>query len=229
LGPYCFQNDQWGRAKAISGYDQCLLQRHSSGAFEWGWSWNWPGVDSHGFGQPGIVYGWKPWAGGRPTDPRFPLRVSRVEHLHIDYAVEQTGVGRHQLLLMFWLLHSPTRSFDPDPYLISSELVVKLCCSVELGGCHVNHPVRIGNDTYDLWLDSDSKEVRLEPWPAWVLHGREGREEGRFDAKAMLDLLVNRGGVSPNDWIGSIDFGNAVLGGSGTTWVRKFEIHCTAR
>jgi len=73
-GPYRFNNNQWGRDKAKGKAEQCLLTRELAGHIERGWTWNWPGFDATVFAYPEIEFGWKPWSGGKSTDP-----VSRCE------------------------------------------------------------------------------------------------------------------------------------------------------
>jgi hypothetical protein len=92
-GPYRYENDVWGHSKAQGGFEQCLLQRTVQGRQEHGWSWNWPGYEPSVFAYPEIVFGWRPWSGGKPTDPRFPLKLASIEQLSLHYHVETEATG----------------------------------------------------------------------------------------------------------------------------------------
>jgi hypothetical protein len=39
-----------------------------------------------------------------------------------------------------------------------------------------------------------------------------------------LRYLLQKGLISANEYIATVEFGNEISGGSGTTWVKKYEV-----
>src|SRR5664279_297718 len=117
--PYRYENNQWGSGKAHGVFEQCLLERDGpGGGTERGWSWLWPGQDPSVFAYPEIVFGWKPWTGGRSSDPRFPLKISAMQHLVIRYDVETNATGSYNLAPEVWLIRNRSSAGAQNPALI---------------------------------------------------------------------------------------------------------------
>lgn len=222
-GTHLLVDNQWGRARAEGGYDQCLLTRQRAGNTEIGWTWNWPGHHDKGFAIPEIIVGWKPWAGGYPTDPRFPLPLTRIQHLRVDFDVELAALGSCDLVLNLWLIQDLPRGGMADPGLISTEIMVALDHSDAVPRSRFAERIELGGEQYDLWLGSEW-QGRLEPWPVITLRRCERSTAGSFDVKALFAALTQHGHIAASDWLGSVEFGNVIFGGQGTAWVRRFDV-----
>jgi hypothetical protein len=48
--------------------------------------------------------------------------------------------------------------------------------------------------------------------------------QGIIDIPAFMRVLVDKNLIDPNQYIATIEFGNEVSGGTGTTWIQHFEI-----
>ena len=56
------------------------------------------------------AFRWKPWLGGRPTDPRFPVALRAIRRLHVDFDVELQAQGTYNLMLNLWFVRELPRS-----------------------------------------------------------------------------------------------------------------------
>src|SRR5450432_4180465 len=121
--PYKYENNQWGSGKEHGKFEQCLLERAVSGHTERGWSWAWPGQDSSVFAYPEIIFGWKPWTGGRSSDHRLPLKLSQMQHLAIHYEVETNATGSYNLAPEVWLIRARSAAGAANPSLITAEIM----------------------------------------------------------------------------------------------------------
>lgn len=230
VGPYKYENNIWGIDKA-RGFtpDQCLLRRNKEGRSEIGWTWNWPGYDPTVFAYPQIMFGWKPWSGGKPSDARFPLKVSAMQGLSLEYEVETQAEGSYNLAPEIWLTSSGKWTEQPNPTLITTEIMFWM--DYQQGavpaGKVVDQPV-LGGVRYELFkADNIGDRGDGRGWTLYSFRSPTRQLAGRIPIDALLRYMVEKGLVSADEYIASVEFGNEVVGGSGTTWVRKFEVQVT--
>jgi hypothetical protein len=48
--------------------------------------------------------------------------------------------------------------------------------------------------------------------------------KGTLDLPAFMRMLVKENLIDPNQFIATVEFGNEVSGGTGTTWIKHFEV-----
>ena len=225
-GPYKYENNQWGHDKSAGEFEQCLLERQVAGRTQLGWTWHWPGHDPSVFAYPQIIFGWKPWSGGNPTDPRFPMRVADVQHIVMRYAVETEASGSYNLAPEIWLTESGEWSTAPNPKLISAEIMFWMDYQGEArpAGDIVDRP-RLGELAYELWkMDEIGDKGDGTGWTIYTFKSPRIQRRGSIEIHTLLGYLVEQGHVSADHYVASIEFGNEIMGGSGTTWVEQFEL-----
>lgn len=219
---YC--DEQWGRARCLGGYDQCLLSRSNDGQTQLGWTWNWSGFAQKGYALPEIVMGWKPWLGGRPTDPRFPIALSAIRHLHVDFDVALCAQGTYNLMLNLWFIHALPRDLHAAHELISAELMLDLDYSEDVPRQQFVESFELDGVAHELWFGHDSEGPRIEPWPAITVARSRRTTRGTADLGGLLQRLVQHGRLDPSHYLASIEFGNFVFGGEGQAWVNTFQV-----
>lgn len=225
-GPYKYENNVWGSKKAKAAFEQCLMRRKVGSGFEYGWRWNWPGYDNTVFAYPQILFGWKPWSGGTPTDARFPLRVGDVQHLSIHYDVETEASGSYNLAPEVWIIEGSGASADPDPKRITTEVMfwMDYVEGAIPAGTVIDTPTLDGV-TYELYKqDSIGDKGDGTGWALLSFKSPKVQHRGTISVHTLLDHLVRKGLVRPDEYVASVEFGNEVMGGSGTTWVKRFEV-----
>lgn len=230
VGPYRFNNNQWGSSKAKGKAEQCLLSREVGRGTERGWSWNWPGFDASVFAYPEIEFGWKPWSGGKSTDPRFPMKVDELPGLALHYEVETVAEGSYDLAPEVWLINGSGPFDAANPKSITTEVMfwVDYAEGARPAGEVIEKPTIDGTE-YELWkADSIGKEANGQGWRLLSFKSTTIRRKGTLPIRTLLRHLLALGLVNPNDYLGSIEFGNEVMGGSGTTWVKRFDVQVGA-
>jgi len=225
-GPYRFNNNQWGRKKARGGAEQCLLTREVAGHSERGWTWNWPGVDPTVFAYPEIEFGWKPWSGGKSTDRRLPVKIADLPPLLLSYEVETVADGSYDLAPEVWLMSGPGPFEAADPKSITTEVMfwMEYAGDARPAGEVIEHTQLDGID-YELWnADSIGQDANGKGWRLLSFKSQQIRRKGALPIHTLLKHLVDLHLVNPNDYLGSVEFGNEVMGGTGTTWVKRFDV-----
>lgn len=226
-GPYRYENNQWGSGKAQGPFEQCLLKRTLNGKQERGWSWSFPGTDSSVFSYPEIVFGWKPWTGGKTTHPSLPMRVGDFKKLTLIYEVESQITGSYNLAPEVWLTNRNVRNGPPAPSSITAEVMFWMDSGgvAKPGGAPVARPV-VNGETYELWsLDGAAGDASTSArWRLLSFKRESPLLKGVIDIPAFMRVLVEERLIDPNHYIATVEFGNEVMGGTGTTWVKHFEV-----
>lgn len=226
--PYTYENNQWGSGKEHGKFEQCLLERDVAGRTERGWTWVWPGQDSSVFAYPEIIFGWKPWTGGRSSDHRFPLRIRDMQHLAIQYEVETEATGSYNLAPEVWLTSARSGAGVANAALISAEIMfwVEAAGVAQPAGTVVDRPVVAGT-TYELWQLDHAGDNGAGGWRLLSFKTPTTVRAGTVPVDELLRYLVQKNLVSADHFVASVEFGNEISGGTGTTWVKKFAVEVT--
>jgi hypothetical protein len=222
-----YENNQWGRGKAQGPFEQCLLKRTVDGKKQRGWTWSFPGTDRSVFSYPEIVFGWKPWTGGKSTHPALSTRVGDFKKLTLIYDVESEATGSYNLAPEVWIINRDVHSAPAAPSAIRAEVMFWVDSGgvSQPGGSPVGNPV-VNGQAYELWnqdgavgdgASGASWRLLSFKWPSRQL-------KGSIDIPAFMRVLVDAKLIDPNHYIATIEFGNEVCGGTGTTWVKHFEV-----
>jgi hypothetical protein len=225
-GPYKYENNQWGKKKAKGKFEQCLLKRTVEGRTEVGWTWNWPGHDPSVFAYPEIIFGWKPWSGGKPSDSRFPLKVGDIQHLAMHYTVETEASGTYNLAPEIWLTRSGQWSAEPNPRLITAEIMFWMDYKdgARPAGRVIDEPT-IDGIKYELWKADNIGD--MGDGKGWVLYSFKSpiiQHQGSISIHTLLRHMIEKQLVRADEYVASVEFGNEVMGGTGTTWVKRFQV-----
>ena len=226
-GPYRYENNQWGSGKSQGRFEQCLLKRTVNGKQERGWTWNFPGTDSTVFSYPEIIFGWKPWTGGKTTDEHLPARVSQLKKLTLIYEVESEITGSYNLAPEVWITKRSVKDGPAAPSAITAEVMFWMDYGgvAQPGGSIVGNPV-VGGETYELWKQevANGSGASSASWRLISFKRSTPLLKGTLDIPAFLKVLVDQGLIDPNHYVATVEFGNEVTGGTGTTWVKHFEV-----
>lgn len=224
-GRYRYENNVWGSNKAQGKFQQCLLTRERDGKKEIGWTWNWPGLDPSVFAYPEVIVGWKPWSGGASTDPRFPIRVSEVKTLALEYEVETNVTGSYNLAPEIWLTEAGA-SPAANPKSITTEVMFWMDYTegARPAGSVIDH-VELNGVSYELWREASiGADANGKGWQLLSFKSPERQLKGRIDIAALLRHLTTSKLASTSDYVASVEFGNEVMGGTGTTWIKHFDV-----
>jgi hypothetical protein len=226
VAPWRYTNDQWGADKAQGAYEQCLLTRETPDGQQIGWTWSWPGFDPSVYAYPSATFGWKPWAGGTSTDARFPMRLGELVTLDLAYDVETEAEGAYNLGAEIWLTRAAPTSAAADPSIITHEVMFWLQHedSQPPAGSVIDEPT-LGGTRYELWKEANiGADANGQGWSILSFKTSDPRSQGQLPIHVFVEYLIDQGELSPDEYLASVEFGNELSGGSGTTWVERLEI-----
>jgi len=225
-------NNTWNQAAAGSrAWSQCLQQRGSGSTLQLGWTWRWPDDGTQVFAYPEIVIGAKPWDAGPGNDARFPRRVADTHHLAVSYDVQTTRSGNSNLALSIWLIRTPQVAAVPVIDDITTEIMVWTDYSAAMvsndGSTQKRGEISVGGRVWEVWAAESWGDASNGTSHRWTFVTYVAKTTGTtvsVDAKAFLDDAVARGLASADHYVASVELGNEIASGSGSTWVRALSV-----
>ncbi len=224
-------NNVWNKqAIGDAPYKQCIVARESANGKEYGWAWSWPMDSNTVVAYPETVIGWKPWAGGVSTDKRLPIRIDAIETLRLSYDIETDSNATHNLATSIWLTRSGKTGLFPRPDDISTELMIWTDdTGFSPGGEYVGD-VTIDDLGFEIWWGKDwgdNSGTVSNRWSYIAYRAKTRTRSTTLDIKKILQDAVNRGMISAEHYVPSIEVGNEVINGTGETWIRSLtlEVH----
>ena len=143
------------------------------------------------------------------------------------------GLNAWQLLASYnlapevWLIRERSGAGQANSSLISAEVMfwVEAAGVAQPAGTIVDHP-QVNGVTYELWQQDGAAGSGSGPtWRLLSLKTATTQRAGIIPIADLLRYLVKKGLVSADHYVASVEFGNEISGGRGTTWVKKFAVH----
>ena len=224
-GPYVYENNQWGKAKARGPFSQCLLRRTVDGVPQHGWTWDWPGFDASVFAYPEVIYGWKPWSGGRSTDPKLPMKVTDIQTMKMIFDLDLQASGGYNLAPETWLTSTGEASARPAPDRITTEVMFWLDHSRTQPAGEFLEKLTVDGCDYQLWkLDNMGDTGNGKGWTYYAFMSATAQNKGTLDIRKFVQYLLSKNYIAPENFVASIEFGNEVAGGKGTAWLKEYSV-----
>ena len=224
-GPYVYENNQWGKAKANGAFSQSILRRTVDGVPQYGWTWDWPGFNASVFAYPEVIYGWKPWSGGRSTDPKLPMKVTDITTMKMIFDLDLQATGGYNLAPEIWLTSTAEASARPAPQRITTEVMFWLDHNNTQPAGTFMEKMTIGGFDYQLWkLDSMGDRGDGKGWVYYAFMSSRPQNKGTLDIRQFIQYLLSKNYIAAENYVAAIEFGNEVAGGKGTAWLKEYSL-----
>ena len=230
--PLLFNNVKLRAAGDVVDFQQCLLTGSVAGEVQQrGWSWDWPpglGGQEDARGLLTAIYGHKFWRDGPTPDSEIPLQVSQIlqlEALDASFEIELMAPDSKHILRFDLLFYGdyPTANNPPGEGAVVANVLIRLDEPTDWSQETTESPATFGGYTYNV-LHYPQGHPNAYFGPTTVLVGRESQLSGTIDLKAVLQEMVDRGFVLPQDYLGSIELNTLVFEGAGEVWVLEYDI-----
>jgi Glycosyl hydrolase family 12 len=222
-------NNTWNKRSAGEGpWRQCLRSRLREGRTEYGWSWLWPSRDGL-YAYPSLLVGSSPWSDKASNDPRFPRRIADTRAMRIDFDTESQFDGKKNLAAEFWFTRTAPEAGKSNEGAVTAELMIWNEASQGLVS-EDDKPaaeVEIDGARWVLYVKRNWGEVSggtSQRWTFITYHAVVPAPSARYDARKFFQDAIDRGLLAESDVIAGVEFGNELVSGSGSTWIKRFEL-----
>ena len=211
------KNNLWGKNKLKKGVPELCIYRNKD---HFAWKWKIPTNAKGVIGYPAIQVGQNPFGNINEEKYGFPVNVSKIAQLSIEYDFE-TYVKDNKFNLAF------------DIWLTDVQYSTKENIKVE---------IMIWEDYFDFTSYGKKKETITTPFGVYQVHAgylknpkyaqdwqyisfvrQSPRSAGQVDINYLLNYLIDKNMISQDYFLSSFELGNEIGNSSGMTLVKKFE------
>jgi hypothetical protein len=222
-GRYRLFNNVWNKGATSGRYRQKIFLKEENGKSVFGWIWKWRESDTV-VSYPEILAGHSPWQGEIIPNSGFPFQVG-TKRLVANYDVTVNATGSYNLAFEFWTVSS----LPPSKSTITHEVMIWIA-GERLGaaGAMVGKATIDGN-TYSIFYKKDHGDAsgaHTNTWSIISLLADKPILHGPLDVSQIIDYLLKNQFLDPKVYVSSLELGNEVMRGSGTTVVRNYAIAC---
>lgn len=222
--PLKLVNNIWGKMPDHHyKHLQCIFYKNG----QYAWSWHWPTEKIGVKAYPALLFGKKPWY-QYTTHPQLPIQLSQIESVDIDFETDHQHSGRVNLLLEAWL----TDSAEAMHYDRTSEIAIHLYQEnwPAQGGDYVDS-VNIAGYPFDVYLNHQMKVPGDEHTWSYIsfVNRNKAITKANIDFKDFLDYALEKGMIIPSEFLSSLEIGNEIDNGNGTTQLKRYDINITKK
>ncbi len=184
-----------------------------------GWQWNWPGHDdSRVMAYPEVIHGKKPWLAASTTT-QLPARVEDIASIRIAYVIDTRARGVYNAAFELWLCASA----QATPEQISTEIMIWV-------DKHGLQPAGTCVQRYDTpWGLADLFDCRMQHWRYLAFVLREPMNAGVIELRWFVDVLLDAGLIDAEHFVASVEFGNEIAYGRGSTTIERYSLQLVTR
>ncbi len=230
-------NNTWNAVAAGSQpWSQCLQSRTvNGGPTQHGWRWSWPLSGGALYAYPELVVGAKPWETGPGNDSRFPIQLSQVNTLNLNFSVETQATGSRNLAASIWMISTPQVAAPP----VFSDIKAEVMIWTDYTDDMVADPgttTKRGEFTdasglqWEVWADEtwgDASGGASNQWVYVAYHLKPGqrRSSANIDVRAILRHAAITLHLLDTAWyVADVELGNELVSGQGETWLSNFAL-----
>ena len=209
LGQYLLQNNTWGQGD-IANFSQCIFTTSDS---VFGWNWDWPNIGNNVKAYPEIIFGKKPWSSSS-TNNLLPIALSRVENFEVDFDIQTEADGNYNSAFEFWITEDSLSNENG----ITTEVMIWTSNSYL-------HPA--GNQISIVYVDGYFYKMYRADFDNWVYYAfvsEIDNHNGTLKIHDFINYMISTGHLNPNEFLGSFEFGNEIVHGSGQTIINQYSI-----
>jgi len=222
-GNYVSMNNSWGQAN-IANYTQCVsvLSTPDPTLVQTSWNWDWTASTNFSVkAYPEIFYGWKPGE-AKTTVATMPVKVTDTDALTVFMDASVVSSGSYDLALDIWLTANATPSWATtvDEVMIWTQHSPDLNPPGQITGS-----VTVSGIVFDAYTGTTLPANSLQPaWRYAAFVARGNQSQIILPIKPFMDYLLVNNLIGSTEYLASIEVGNEIVNGKGSTTLTNFSI-----
>ncbi|MEM6724829.1 MAG: hypothetical protein AAF598_12370 [Bacteroidota bacterium] len=221
LGDLKVENNVWNTANLpANSFTQCIFTYESDTEPLLGWQWAYPDNANGVNAYPQVIYGWKPWQ-PPSTTALLPKKLADINRLKVTFeAIVERNNGDYNLAFDNWINSSP--EITPENILFEFMIWEDTHQLVPFGD--FQEEVVTSNGTYRFYSGEPDWEPPGSNWTYLAFQRIGNRTQGTVDIDELLVYLIDKGIVSPEHYLASVEFGNEIGNSTGQLVLKQFDI-----
>ena len=214
-------NNVWNAKAAMGAHEQTVFQSNEKGVKSIGWKWKWP-LSLAVVAYPEVMYGDSPWSRPLNRAKGMPHQVGSGS-MTADFDVTIHGDGIYNMAFSFWVVSALPATKER----ITHEVMIWNLNNRMVPAGTRTETVDLDGGTFDLWVLKAHKDVSGENSNTWdyiAFVAREPILKGPLNLGAFFDYLLDKGLITRDHYVTSVEFGNEIVLGSGTVQIQDQSI-----
>ena len=216
-------NNVWNKGAAGTGFEQQIFSEALDGNNVYGWRWRAPWhLVTRVVSQPQLVCGDKPWDEPLHLNSQFPFRAGSKK-LTANFDARLDASGTYNMAFSLWAVSAMPASRS----VITHEIMIWNANDGQKPGGAKRDSITVNGNVYDVYVEqnhSDNSGKNTNHWTYVAFVARKPVLSGQLRIDAFVDYLLQRGILSHDHYLTSLEFGNEVSEGSGIVEIRKFSL-----
>jgi len=216
-------NNVWNKAAAGNGFEQQIFSGILDGKSMYGWRWRAPWhLTTRVVSQPQLVCGDKPWDEPLHLNPEFPFRAGSKKP-SVNYNARLDAKGTYNMAFSLWVVSSLPSSRNG----ITHEIMIWNANGGQHPGGTKRDVIVVDGIPYDIYVEEnhvDNSGQNGNHWTYVAFVAAQPLLSGHLDLGSFIDYLLQRGILTSNHYVTSLEFGNEVSEGSGIVEIRDFSL-----
>ncbi|HQQ24114.1 MAG TPA: hypothetical protein PLH15_09765 [Spirochaetota bacterium] len=224
---YRVQNNVWNKAAATGPYIQRVFTEKLNGKEALGWQWNWPLNSTNVVSYPEVIYGDKAWDEPSGISTEFPITAESSDIVS-NFNVLISAEGIYNMAFSIW---GYSNSSNPKGS-ITHEIMIWIINEGMLPAGTKSFVITVNGIVFDVYVrknHGDASGGTSNTWTYIAFSPRTNIYNGPLNIHEFTDFLISKGILSSSTYLSSLELGNEVVGGKGTTEIENYSVTVTER
>lgn len=211
------ESNVWGLSQSGQEIKKLALTQFQIEADQYiAWEWAATNQLAHTIlAYPEIVFGWKPWRDASTTSA-LPRVLDQIQAIPVSYEFAGSAKGAYNLAFDCWI----NQSMDISKENILTEIMIwESWANLNPIG-QLKEKVESPYGIYEFWQGSTA-----DGWDCLTFRKVPSGFNQSFDLYWFLNYLIEKELIQPDQILASVEFGNEIGKGSGTTILKNYQIN----